>query len=126
MNTFPFNLPLLIGAPEATGQAGAAGGGSNLLVMLVTFALIIGVFYFLVIRPQNRKQKDSQKMLQSLRKNDRVATIGGIRGIIVAVKEDSVVIKVDDNTKIEFNKGAVSQVLERKEEPAEAAKESKE
>ncbi len=129
MNTFPFNLPLLLAAPEtgAAGATGATGGGSNLLVMLVTFALIIGVFYFLVIRPQNKKQNEAKKMLSSLRKNDRVATIGGIRGTIVAVKEDSVVIKVDENTKIEFNKGAVSQVLERKEEPApEAAKESKE
>jgi len=125
MNTFPFNLPLLYGAPEASGTSGQTGG-SSLLVMLVTFALIIGVFYFLVIRPQNKKQKDSQKMLQSLRKNDRVSTIGGIRGTIVAVKEDSVVIKVDDNVKMEFNKGAVSQVLERKEEFAEPAKETKE
>lgn len=128
MSTFPLNLPLLFGQAQEGGQgaaAPAAGTGSSIPVMLITFAAIIGIFYFLVIRPQNRKQKEAQKMLQSLRKNDRVATVGGIRGTIVSVKDDTVVIRVDDNVKMEFSKSAVSQVIERREEP-EPAKESKE
>jgi preprotein translocase subunit YajC len=88
--------------------------------MLGSFALIIVVFYFLVIRPQNKKQRDAQKMLKSLRKGDRIVTIGGMRGSIVSVKEDVVVVKVDENTKLEFNKSAISQVLERKEGLPEA------
>jgi preprotein translocase subunit YajC len=112
-------LPLLLGSPEASGAAGGAGGGTQLVTMLVTFGLIIVVFYFLVIRPQNKKQKDAKKMLESIRKGDRVVTIGGMHGYVDSVKEDAVILKVDDNTKIKFSKSAVSQVLERKEEPAE-------
>lgn len=92
-----------------------AAGGNQMITMLVTFGLIIVIFYFLIIRPQRKKQKDTQSMLSSLRKGDKVATLGGIRGQVTAVKENTVVIKVDDNTKIEFNKSAVSSVLERKE-----------
>jgi preprotein translocase subunit YajC len=106
-------LPLMLGAPEG-GAGGAAGGGSSqLITMLVTFGLIIVVFYFLVIRPQNKKQKDAKKMLASIRKGDRVVTIGGMHGFVESVKDDAVVLKVDDNVKIKFSKSAVSTVLER-------------
>ncbi len=111
-------LPLLLGGTEASGTGGATGGGGTQLVtMLVTFGLIIVVFYFLVIRPQNRKQKDAKKMLSSIRRGDRVVTIGGEHGFVDSVKDDVVIIKVDENVKIKFSKSAVSQVLERKEEP---------
>jgi preprotein translocase subunit YajC len=117
------NLPLILGAPQTSGAAGQSGGGGQLVTMLVTFGLIIVIFYFLVIRPQNKKQKDAKKMLENLRKGDKVVTAGGMRGVIAAVKEESIVIKVDENVKIEFSKGSVTQVLERKEEPAEESKE---
>lgn len=84
--------------------------------MLVTFGLIIVVFYFLVIRPQNRKQKDAKKMLESIRRNDRVVTIGGMHGVVESVKDDAVVLKVDDNVKLKFNKSAISTVLERRDD----------
>jgi preprotein translocase subunit YajC len=114
-------LPLMLGAPESASTGGAAGGGSTqLITMLVTFGLIIVVFYFLVIRPQNKKKKDAQKMLESVKKGDRVVTIGGMHGYVDSVKEDAVVLKVDDNVKVKFSKSAISQVLERKEESGEA------
>jgi len=118
-----FNLlPMMLGTPESTGASGAAGGqgsGTQLITMLVTFGLIIVVFYFLVIRPQNKKQKDAKKMLESIRKGDRVVTIGGMHGYVESVKDDAVVLKVDDNVKVKFSKSAVSQVLERKEDSGE-------
>jgi preprotein translocase subunit YajC len=118
MTGFSNFLPLLLGTPDASG--GAAGGGSGSLVtMLVTFGLIILVFYFLVIRPQNKKQKDAKKMLESIHKGDRVVTIGGMHGFVESVKEDAVVLRVDDNVKIKFSKSAVSQVLERKDDSGE-------
>jgi len=83
------------------------------------------IFYFLIIRPQRKKQKDTQSMLANVRKGDRVATVGGIRGTVQAVKESTVVLKVDDNVKIEFNKSAISTVLERREEEATEATEEK-
>jgi preprotein translocase subunit YajC len=120
------NLPLLMGQPAGGGSG--QGGSGSMLTMLATFALIIVIFYFLIIRPQRKKQRDTQNMLANIRKGDRVATVGGIRGTVHAVKESSVVLKVDDNTKIEFNKNAISAVLERREEEAapEASEEKKE
>ena len=116
MANFLFPLPLL--------QA-AAGGGNQMITMIVTFGLIIVIFYFLIIRPQRKKQKETKDMLSTLRPGDKVATAGGIRGVVKHVKENTVTIKVDDNTKIEFNKSAVSAVLERKESK-ESAEETQE
>jgi preprotein translocase subunit YajC len=111
------SLPLLMGQSQTSGAAGASGGGGTQLVtMLVTFGLIIVVFYFLVIRPQNKKTKDAKKMLEGIRKGDRVVTIGGMHGSVESVKEDAVVIKIDDNVKVKFSKSAVSQILERKDD----------
>jgi preprotein translocase subunit YajC len=113
-------LPLLLGAPESGGTGGAAGGGgTQLITMLVTFGLIIVVFYFLVIRPQNKKTKDAKKMLEGLRKGDRVVTIGGMHGYVESVKDNDVLLKIDDNVKVKFNKSAIATVLERKEDSGE-------
>ena len=79
--------------------------------MFITFGLVFVVMYFLIIRPQSKRQKQAKAMLSALKKGDRVATIGGIRGVIHSMKDDVVVIKVDDNTKIEFSKGAVATIL---------------
>ena len=96
-----------------------------MVTMVITFGLIIVIFYFLIIRPQRKKQKETKDMLSTLRPGDKVATAGGIRGIVKHVKENTVTVKVDDNTKIEFNKSAVSSVLERKESK-ESAEETQE
>jgi preprotein translocase subunit YajC len=87
------------------------GGSGQLLTMILPFGLIILVFYFLIIRPQNKKQKETQRMLSALKKNDRAVTAGGIRGTVVSVKEDTVVMKVDDNVKIEFSKSSITNIL---------------
>ena len=83
---------------------------------------IIAIFYFLILRPQKKKQQDTQKMLSALRKGDRVVTIGGIHGIIQSVKENTIIIKVDDNVKLEFNRGAVSGVVSQAREDREEKK----
>jgi preprotein translocase subunit YajC len=118
MNAPLFNLPLLLlpGAEAGAGATGAAGGASQWGILIV-MPLIILVFYFLVMRPQNKKQKDAKKMLESIRKGDRVVTIGGLRGTVVTVKDDVVVLKVDENTKLEYSKNAVATVLKREDEP---------
>lgn len=106
-------------------QIGASGApGGQMLTMLVTFGLIILIFYFLVIRPQGKKQKETQKMLGALKKGDKVSTAGGIRGVITAVKEQTITIKVDENTKIEFNKSAVSALVEKTDNSGEGPKDS--
>jgi preprotein translocase subunit YajC len=106
MNSFVFSL--LLGAPQGAG----AGGAGNPIMTFLPFVLIIGIFYFLIIRPQNKKQKETQKMLAALKKGDRIVTIGGIHGVISTVRESSVVVKVDDNAKVEFSRSAIATVVE--------------
>ena len=85
------------------------GGGGGLMTFLPLIA-IVAIFYFLILRPQKKRQQESQRMLSALRKGDRVVTIGGIHGIITSVRENTVVIKVDENVKLEFNRSAISGV----------------
>jgi preprotein translocase subunit YajC len=106
-------ITLLMGAPEGSGGGGGAG---QMMTTFITFGLVILIFYFLIIRPQNKKQKETQKMLAALRKGDKVVSIGGIRGTLLSVREQTVVMKVDDNTKLEFSKNAISSVLDKGEE----------
>ncbi|MDR0389717.1 MAG: preprotein translocase subunit YajC [Spirochaetaceae bacterium] len=103
MNLFVF--PLLLGAPD--GGSGAAAPGFTQFIPLV---LIVVIFYFFIIRPQSKKQKETQRMLGALKKGDKIVTIGGIHGVVQSVKEGTVIIKVDENTKMEFTRSAVSQV----------------
>lgn len=77
--------------------------------LILPFAAIFLIFYFLVLRPQSKKRKETKVYLESLKKGDKVITIGGIHGVITAIREDSgtLTLKVDDDTKIEFDKAAV-------------------
>lgn len=74
-------------------------------------ALIFIIFYFLLIRPQQKKQKEHQKLLESLSKGDRVVTSGGIYGTVIGVKENIVVLKIAEDVKIEVAKSAVTAVV---------------
>jgi preprotein translocase subunit YajC len=107
MNSAVFSL--LMGG-FGQGGGGAEGGSQSFITTLIPFALIIGIFYFLIIRPQNKKQKETQRMLSALKKGDRVVTIGGIHGVVQSVRESSVIVKVDETVKIEFSRSAVSAV----------------
>ncbi|MDR2900524.1 MAG: preprotein translocase subunit YajC [Treponema sp.] len=120
MNSF---LSLLMAAPDASG-AGAQGGTAGLLQMIVPLGLVIVIFYFLIIRPQNKKQKETQNMLNNMKKGDKIVTIGGIHGIIQSVDETTVVVKVDENAKIKFLKSAIATVNVKADEK-KAEKEEK-
>ena len=80
------------------------GGGWTMWVML---ALIFGVMWFFMIRPQRKQQKELQNFRDSLAKGDKVVTIGGIFGTVVEVKEDSVLMEVDNGVKIRVSKQAI-------------------
>ena len=77
---------------EGTGNSG--GGPGDLISMVVMMLLMVGVFYFLLIRPQRKKDKAVKAMLAALKKGDRVCTIGGIYGTITAVSDDSITLSV--------------------------------
>lgn len=115
------SLPLLLGAPEA-GGASSGGGSGQLVTTFVTFGLVILIFYFLIIRPQSRKNRDTKNMLAAIKKGDKVVTAGGIRGTILSVKDQVVVLKVDDNVKLEFSKSAISNVVEQSKEAVKIEK----
>ena len=85
---------------------GAAGG--NPLSMLLPFVLIFGVFYFIVIMPAKKQQKKKDAMIAGLKKGDRIVTNGGIHGSVATVEEQSLLVKVSENTKIRISKSAVA------------------
>jgi preprotein translocase subunit YajC len=97
-------LALLQAAP-ATGNA-----SGSMVMTLVTFGAVFVIFYFLIIRPQNKKQKETQKMIAAVKKGDRVVTAGGVHAIVYSVKDKTIILKVDENTKMEFSKSAIAMV----------------
>ena len=106
----------------ATPEGGAASSSGSMMTTFVTFGLIIVIFYFLIIRPQKKRDKDTKEMLASIKKGDKVVSIGGIHGTVIVVKETSVVVKVDDNTRLEFSRSAISTIVNRKAETASSKK----
>jgi len=82
----------------------------NPLAMLIPYALIFVIFYFLVIRPQKEKQSEFQRMLNDLKRNDEIVTNGGIHGTIVNIKETTLVLRIDENVKIEIDRSAVARI----------------
>ncbi|MDD4011072.1 MAG: preprotein translocase subunit YajC [Sphaerochaetaceae bacterium] len=116
----------------AMGTTGAATADStatsgSLLGTLIPFALIIAVFYFLIIRPQKKRDKEAKDMLSAVKKGDKIVTIGGIHGTVARVNDTTIIVKVDENTRIEFSKNAISAIVNAKkaEAPAEEAKDEK-
>lgn len=87
-------------------------GESNPILAFLPLIMIFGVFYFLIIRPQQKKEKERQQMIKNLKKGDRIVTTGGIIGTVMHVKDDAVVLRVGDGeTKIEFLKSAVTNLV---------------
>jgi preprotein translocase subunit YajC len=92
-----------------SGQGGQAQGSPYTSLWMI--ALIFVIFYFLLIRPQQKKQKEHQKMLEAIRKGDKVITSGGVYGTVVGVKDNVVVLKIAEDVKVEFAKSAISHVV---------------
>jgi preprotein translocase subunit YajC len=100
-------------------QGGSSSDG--LFSTLIMFMLIIGIFYFMILRPQQKRQKERQALLEALKKGDRVVTAGGMYGTIAGIDEKTVLVQVADNVKIKFERSAVSSIL-KEGEPAAAEK----
>jgi preprotein translocase subunit YajC len=95
---------LLFLAQTAPGQPGP-------LASFVPIILIFVIMYFLLFRPQIKRQKEQQRLIASLKTNDRVVTASGIHGLITNVKDRTVTLKIADNVKIEMEKSAIANVL---------------
>lgn len=88
--------------------AAAQTGSGGILGLVLPFVLMFVIFYFLLIRPQQKKQKTRNAMLSALKKGDKVVTIGGLHGTIVEITDDVVVLKVNDVTKLTFDRSSIS------------------
>lgn len=96
----------------------STGGGAAGLTLLWPLIFIFGIFYLLLILPQQRRQKRWQQMVEGLKSGDRVTTGGGVRGTIIAIKDDAVHLRVPpDNLRLEVAKSSIVSVA-REEEPA--------
>ena len=99
-------------------SAAPAGAGGNPLASFVPIILIFVIMYFVMIRPQMRRQKQQQQLVSALKTGDRVVTASGIHGMISNVKDSTVIVKVADNVKIEMDKSAVTNVVRPQEAKA--------
>ncbi|MEO6282786.1 MAG: preprotein translocase subunit YajC [Dyadobacter sp.] len=91
-------------------QAGASGS-QGMIYQVVMWVGIIGVFYFFMIRPQQKKQKDQKELLNNLKKGDQVVTIGGVHARIYTVEEATVTLELDKGVKLTVDKSAISRTI---------------
>lgn len=102
----------------------AAAQGNGLLSMILPLVLMFAVFYFLLIRPNQKKQKQRQSMLGALKKGDKVITIGGLHGTIMEITDDVVILRVNDVTKLTFDRSAISNAIVKEEASEEIVSKS--
>ena len=84
------------------------GAQAPQFLSMLPMILVFVIFYFVVIAPHKKQQKETEKMVDSLQKNDKVITAGGVHGTIVNVQEKTVVVRIDDETRIKVEKNAIS------------------
>ena len=83
---------------------------ANPLFQFLPLVLIFVIFYFLLIRPQKQKEKEHLKMLSGINKNDEVVTLSGIHGTVINVKEKTLILRIDENVKIEIEKSSIAYI----------------
>jgi len=104
------SIAYAMGAPG--GAAGQGGGGfSGIFMMLVIF----GIFYFILIRPQQKKMKEHKKMVENLKKGDKIITQGGMYGTVTSTGEHKLTVEIADGVKVKLSRGAVGTVLTEEE-----------
>ncbi len=101
---------LLAMAPQ-----GGEGGGGSMVSTLIMFGAIFAIFYFMIIRPQQKKAKEREKLLTALQKGDKIVTNGGMHGTIAGLDEKTALIDFGNNIKIKFDRSAIASVDRPKE-----------
>ncbi|MDV2495945.1 MAG: preprotein translocase subunit YajC [bacterium] len=105
------------GGPGQGGEAAPGGFAAPFL----TFGLLIGIFYFLLIRPQQKQRKDHAKMLETLKKGDEVVTQGGIHGSVYKIKDNTVSLEVADGVRLRVSKSAITSMRGKPTDKEKAA-----
>jgi preprotein translocase subunit YajC len=91
------------------------GGGGSLVSTLIMFGAIFLIFYFMIIRPQQKRAKEREKMLSNIEKGDKVIISGGIHGIVAGLEEKTALVAVSENVKVKVERSAITSVLTTKE-----------
>ncbi|MFN8548198.1 MAG: preprotein translocase subunit YajC [Candidatus Eisenbacteria bacterium] len=107
-----FGILSTLAVPAAAQNASPAPGAPPVYMQFIPFILIFVIFYFLIIRPSQKKMKETQSMLSSLKKGDRVLTQGGFFGVVQGIKDDVVTLKLGD-AQVECQKSAVTSIVSR-------------
>ena len=84
---------------------------TSMISSLLPFLLIIVVFYFLILRPQQKRQKDRAKLLEGVKKGDKIITSGGIHGTVEGMEDSAVLVKIADNVKVKMDKAAIATIV---------------
>jgi len=93
-------------------MAQSAGGGSGFLIQIAPLVLIFAVFYFLLIRPQQKKMKEHRSMVESLSKGDKVVTAGGLLGTISKIEDDRIAsVEISENVKVQVVRSTITEVI---------------
>lgn len=89
----------------------APGGIESILSSIVPFLLIIFIFYFLILRPQQKRQKERAKLLESIKKGDKIITAGGMHGLVEGLDDKTILVKITDNVKVKMERSAVTTII---------------
>ena len=100
---------ILLMAPSP--GADGAGGGGSMMSMFIMIAFVIAIMYFFMIRPQQKRQKEHQAMLESIKKGDRVVSTSGIHGTVTDLDDKTYTVQIADNVKVKFEKAAIASKL---------------
>lgn len=103
---------LLAMAPSPDGQ----GGGGSMISTLIMFGAIFAIFYFMIIRPQQKRTKEREKLLSAVEKGDKVILSSGLYGTIAGLEEKTVLVDVGNNIKMKFERSAIASVIKEKED----------
>lgn len=95
----------------AAAQAPGGQGGGSMMVQLAFFAAIFAIFYFLLIRPQQKQKRERAEMLAAVKAGDRVVMSSGLHGTVVKLSEHGVTLKVADQVRLEFDRAAIGRIL---------------
>ncbi len=111
MNLLPLTL--------AQAEGGAAGSGQSTMFMPIMMVFLFAIMYFMMIRPQKRREKERKEMLNAVKSGNRVLLTSGMIGQVINVKENTLIIQISENTKVECVRAAISQVLGDDEKPTD-------
>lgn len=101
---------LAMGTPPADGQ----GGGGSMVSTLIMFGAIFAIFYFMIIKPQQKKAKEREKMITAMQKGDKIITSSGVHGTLTSVDDTTVIVQVADNVKLKYEKSAIATIIPAK------------